>query len=125
VEVANNLHQLAVEQWEKIHSNSGNSNKPPSGDNPFQKVDKSSRVTTNLSSSTNSEKKNLVQEQPVKKLKQKRQPGRQKGSKGFGRSKPVSISSVIPHYPNQCSACNQALRETEAKPYMVPHQPKF
>jgi hypothetical protein len=75
VEVANNLHQLAVEQWEKIHSNSGNSNKPPSGDNPFQKVDKSSRVTTNLSSSTNSEKKNLVQEQPVKKLRVQRDLG--------------------------------------------------
>ncbi len=125
VEVADNLHILAVEQWEKINSNSSNSSQPPSGDNPFQKADKSSRVTTDSSKvssdSTNSGKKNLVQEQPGKKSKFPRKPGRQKGSKGFGRSKPVSISSIIPHYPNQCSACNQVLRETEAKPYMGHH----
>jgi hypothetical protein len=29
VEVANNLHILAVEQWEKINSNSSNSSQPP------------------------------------------------------------------------------------------------
>lgn len=121
VEVADNLHRLAVEQWEKIHSNSSNSSHPPSGDNPFQKADKSSRVTTDSSKSTNSGKKNLVQEQPEKKSKFQRKPGRQKGSKGFGRSKPVCISSIIPHYPNQCSACNQSLRATEAKPYMGHH----
>lgn len=29
VEVADSLHQLAVEQWEKINSNSSNSSQPP------------------------------------------------------------------------------------------------
>jgi transposase len=121
VEVADNLHKLAVEQWETINSNSSNSSQPPSGDNPFQKADKSSRVTTDSSKSTNSGKKNVVIEQPGKKSKFQKKPGRQKGSKGFGRSKPVSISSIIPHYPNQCIACNQSLRATEAKPYMGHH----
>lgn len=44
VEVADNLHRLAVEQWEKINSNSRNSSQPPSRDNPFQKPDSSSRT---------------------------------------------------------------------------------
>ena len=111
VEVADKLHQLAVEQWEKINSNSSNSSQPPSGDNPFQKPDSSSRADGDSSQedskSTASSKKNLVQEKQVKESKSKRKPGRQKGSKGFGRSKPVSISSIIPHYPSHCSACNR------------------
>ena len=37
VEVADNLHLLAVEQWEKINSNSDNSSQPPSSNNPFKK----------------------------------------------------------------------------------------
>jgi hypothetical protein len=45
VEVADNLHRLAVEQWEKINSNSSNSSQPPSGDNPFQKHNSSSGAT--------------------------------------------------------------------------------
>ena len=36
VEVATNLHQLAVEQWEKLEQNSRNSSRPPSSDNPYQ-----------------------------------------------------------------------------------------
>ncbi len=103
VEVADNLHQLAVEQWEKINSNSRNSSQPPSGDNPFQKPDSSQGE----SKSTASPQENIVQQPIATESKIKRKPGRQKGSKGFGRSKPVSISSIIPHYPSHCNACNQ------------------
>ncbi len=84
VEVADNLHRLAVEQWEKINSNSSNSSQPPSGDNPFQKPDSSSSATSDSSfgdsESTASSKKNLVQQKQVKESKSKRKPGRQKGS---------------------------------------------
>ena len=122
VEVADKLHQLAVEQWEKINSNSSNSSQPPSGDNPFQKPDSSSRAERDSSQedskSTASSNTNLVQEKQVKDSLSKRKPGRQKGSKGFGRSKPLSISSIIPHYPKQCSACNRDLNTIEPKPYM-------
>lgn len=125
VEVADNLHRLAVEQWEKINSNSSNSSQPPSGDNPFEKPNSSSSSTGDSSKgdseSTASFAKNLVQQQQVKESKSKRKPGRQKGSKGFGCSKPVSIAKTIPHYPNHCSACNQALRQSESKPYMGHH----
>ncbi len=63
VEVADNLHQLAVEQWEKINSNSSNSSKPPSIDNPFKKPKKSSKSTDNLAqedSTSESLKRNKI-----------------------------------------------------------------
>ncbi len=125
VEVADNLHRLAVEQWEKINSNSRNSSQPPSRDNPFQKPDSSgasnAEASKGSSDSTPSLKKNIAQEPQVKESTAKRKPGRQKGSKGFGRSKPLSIAETILHYPSHCSACNQALVKTETKPYMGHH----
>ena len=39
MEVAENLHKLAREQWEKINSNSSNSSQPPSLDNPWNKTE--------------------------------------------------------------------------------------
>ena len=84
VEVANNLHQLAVEQWEKINSNSSNSSQPPSSDNPFQKPDDSPTVTPDSAqgqlSSNSSRKKNSSIEQQATESKPKRKPGRQLGS---------------------------------------------
>ena len=100
VEVADNLHLYAVEQWEKINSDSSNTNQPPSLDNPFEK------------------KKKAAQEQQFKGSKSKRKPGRQKGSKGFGRSQILKVDEIIPHYPECCSACNQAFTEYDPKPYM-------
>ena len=35
VEVADNLHKLATELWEKQQQNSANSSQPPSTDNPY------------------------------------------------------------------------------------------
>ena len=125
VEVADNLHRLAVEQWEKINSNSRNSSQPPSRDNQFQKPDSSSRAEADSSQrdseSTPSTKKKISQEPQEKESTAKRKPGRQKGSKGFGRSKPLSIAETIIHYPSHCSACNQALVKSEPKPYMGHH----
>ena len=40
VEVAANLHQLAVEQCERLEQNSSNSSRPPSTDNPYQTKNK-------------------------------------------------------------------------------------
>ena len=92
VQVAKNLHLLAIEQWEKINSDSGNSSQPPSSDNPFKKQ----------------HQKSSFQEKQTKESKPKRKPGRQKGSKGFGRSQILKVDKIIPHYPERCSACNQA-----------------
>lgn len=125
VEVANNLHRLAVEQWEKINCNSSNSSQPPSSNNPFQKSDSSrasnADTSKDSSGSTPSPKKNIAQKPEEKKSTAKRKPGRVQGSKGFGRSKPLSIAETILHYPSHCSACNQVLVKTEPKPYMGHH----
>ena len=40
VEVATNLHQLAVEQCERLELSSSNSSRPPSTDNPYQTKNK-------------------------------------------------------------------------------------
>ena len=117
VEVADNLYQLAVEQWEKIHSDSRNSSQPPSADNPFENQ-KSSSASKISSSKEKSHSKKLGDKGICEEEKPKRKPGRQKGSKGFGRTQVLKASVVIPHYPHQCSACNQKLNIIETKPYM-------
>ena len=108
VEVADNLHLLAVEQWEKINSDSDNSSQPPSSDNPFKKQQKSQKSL---------QKSNFSQKQKLE-SKPKRKPGRQKGSKGFGRSQILKVEEIIPHYPNRCSACNQSKLVNNSTPYM-------
>ncbi len=61
VEVANNLHQLAVDQWEKINSNSSNSSQAPSSDNPWKKA--KSSLTSTPDSSLSSVKIQLVRKE--------------------------------------------------------------
>lgn len=100
VEVADNLHKIAVEHWEKINSDSSNTNQPPSLDNPFEN------------------KKETAEELQTKSHQLKRKAGRQKGSKGFGRSQILKVDEIIPHYPNHCSACNQVSITYDEKPYM-------
>jgi transposase len=125
VEVASNLHILAVEQWEKINSNSGNSSQPPSVDNPFKKSSNLPKSTPDSAqepgNSSSSPLKNSSQTRQATESKQKSKPGRQKGAKGFGRSKPLKVSVIIPHYPRECSACNQTLNQAESQLYMGHH----
>lgn len=100
VEVADNLHKIAVEYWEKINSDSSNTNQPPSQDNPFE------------------QKQKAAEERQSKSHQPKRKAGRQQGSKGFGRSQILKVDEIIPHYPNHCNACNQASIIYDEKPYM-------
>ena len=122
VEVADNLHQLATDLWEKQEQNSENSSQPPSKDNPY-----SSKTTTEESNpSSESETKSGKTEwdktdessESEKKQESKTKPGKQPGGKGFGRSQPLKAEVIIPHYPDLCSACNQQLRESNAQRYM-------
>ena len=53
-----------------------------------------------------------------KKKKSKRKPGKQPGAKGFGRTQILKAEVIIPHYPGQCSACNQDLKESDGQRYM-------
>ena len=122
VEVADNLHQLATELWEKQQQNSANSSQPPSLDNPY-----SSKATTEESSSSSESETTTVKtelekiDESVGKEKKKnssKKPGKQPGAKGFGRSQPLKAEITIPHYPHHCSACNHDLTETNATRYM-------
>ena len=122
VEVADNLHQLATDLWEKQQQNSENSSQPPSKDNPY-----SSKATTEESSLSSESESTTVKtegnqiEESVEKPKKKksaRKPGKQPGAKGFGRSQPLKAEVIVPHHPHRCSACNQDLTESETHRYM-------
>lgn len=122
VEVADNLHQLATELWEKQQQNSENSSQPPSLDNPY-----SSKSTTEESAQSSESESaavktdsDKIEESKGKEKKQKspRKPGKQPGGQGFGRTQVLKAEVIIPHYPHHCSACNQDLTESNAQRYM-------
>ena len=130
MEVAGNLHALAVEQLERLEQNSTNSSKPPSSDNPFvqETVEKNSGKTD----LANQEKKPTASEQlETQKIEEnqkqkskaqgfgKKLPGKQPGARGMWRTTPLVPKITIPHYPENCAACNAQLRFTsDNKPYM-------
>jgi len=122
VEVADNLHILATELWEKQQQNSENSSQPPSKDNPYS----SKAATEELSPSSEFECATVKTESEKidessgkeKKKNSSRKPGKQPGAKGFGRSQPLKAEILVPHYPHHCSACNHDLTESEATRYM-------
>ena len=135
MEVAINLHQLAVEQWEKLQQNSQNSSRPPSSDNPYRKADLTEKERTDQES-TESEAKLEGQEissaqeeesspdeedggQPHQDDSNKRRrPGHQPGTPSQWRSAPLVASEIVPHYPSNCAACSQNLSHGAPKPYM-------
>ncbi len=139
VEVAANLHQLAIEQWEKLEQNSQNSSRPPSTDNPYQSKTRNKEDTSTTSESQKQEEKESTPElnlssvkvQPSENQKlelkpenqsgskgEKRKPGKQPGAEGKWRTKPLVAEEIIPHYPEECASCNQKLRGENQKPYL-------
>ena len=138
MEVATNLHSLAVEQWEKLQQNSNNSSQPPSSDNPYQKGDsqekeqeKEKAGIESTEPETNNEGKEIstpeedsyqneasggssAQNCPTL----KKSPGHQPGTPSQWRSSPLVAEVILPHYPNHCAACNQTLNRSDPKPYM-------
>ncbi len=122
VEVADNLHKLATDLWEQQQQNSENSSQPPSLDNPYTSKSTTEESVQSLeseSATVKTEGKEVEEsEGKQKKKKSPRKPGKQPGSKGFGRSQPLKAEIIIPHYPHHCSACNHDLAESEAQRYM-------
>ncbi len=118
VEVAQNLHQLATELWEKQQQNSGNSSRPPSSDNPYQSL-KSEELVSEKESTIDSKEENPKNQgfAPKKnKESQKKKPGKQPGAPGQWRSTPLEAQIIIPHNPHQCAACSQPLESSNKKP---------
>jgi transposase len=126
IEVAKNLHELAIEQLEKLEQTSKNSSRPPSSDSPYKsadhpKVEPKKQVTEEPITDAASE---VEVETPAEKGFGKRKAGKQPGSKGHGRAKPLKVEQTIPHFPLTCIACNRSidLREQDEKPHMGYHQ---
>ena len=130
VEVVDNLHALAVEQLERLEYNSTNSSKPPSSDSPFEKKalefdcekTHSANEEKNLTDSQQPETQKIQETEKQKSKAQgfgKRSPGKQLGARGMWRTTPLVPKMTIPHYPENCAACNGQLKNTaENKPYM-------
>ena len=135
VEVATNLHQLAIEQCEKLELSSSNSSRPPSTDNPYQtkkkkkeEVDVPSELNNQPEDSEGEEAGQLENQtsadlgkKPINDSLKKRRPGKQPGAQGFWRTKPLVTEEIIPHYPDYCSSCNHSLTIENDKPYMGYH----
>jgi hypothetical protein len=126
VEVAGNLHKLAVEQLEKLEQNSSNSSLPPSSDQ-FKSKEKGQLEEKHLSASETSETEPNQQDKEVSEEKEKSKnrgfgkklPGKQKGAKGIWRTTPLVASEIVAHHPETCASCNSALEiDSDAKPHM-------
>ena len=136
VEVAKNLHSLAVEQLEKLELSSKTSSRPPSSDNPYRKDSSRESATgskkllskessTPEKSSESRKKKESTDQQKVQ-PKGFGQPkaGKQPGAKGKWRNQPLKAERIIEHYPQHCAACNASLENShrDEKPYMGYYQ---
>jgi len=113
VKVACNLLELGIDLVERLEQNSRNSSRPPSSDNPYDKKKKGDTTQKGSDNAQEDEEKSSSQDEQNNNLAQsqglKRSPGRQPGSKGFGRSVIPVYEEIIPHYPNNCSACDAGL----------------
>ncbi len=122
MEVADKLHKLATDLWEKQQQNSENSSQPPSLDNPYSSksiTEESAQSSQSEFTETKTEQKQINESSgQEKKKKSHRKPGKQPGGQGFGRKQPLKAEVIIPHYPHQCSACNHDLAESESQRYM-------
>ena len=126
VEVAGNLHSLAVEQIEKLEQNSSNSSFPPSSDQfrSKEKVELGEKHETESDASVSEseqENKEISEEgeSPKSKGFWKKLPVKQKGAKGIWRTTPLVASQIVAHHPETCASCNSALEiECDAKPHM-------
>jgi len=126
VEVAGNLHSLAVEQIEKLEQNSSNSSLPPSSDqfrstSKTQLEEKLERGSEAPETESKQEGKEVSEESEKPKSKGfgKKLPGKQKGAKGIWRTTPLVASEIVAHHPETCASCNSSLEiDPDAKPHM-------
>jgi IS1 family transposase len=126
VQVAGNLHSLAVEQLEKLEQNSSNSSLPPSSDQ-FKSKEKvasqEKRQRGSEASITESQLEDKQVSEEIEKAKSKgfgkKLPGKQVGAKGIWRTNPLIASQTVAHHPLTCASCNSRLEiDPEAKPHM-------
>src|SRR6187431_850983 len=98
VELLCRLHELAIEQAEKLARDSTNSSRPPSSDGPFSPASGTSTGVAPLPSSASPPA-------PDPPARSGRKPGKQRGSKGIWRCEPLQAERDENHYPTLCAAC--------------------
>ena len=136
VEVTVKLHQLAIEQYERLKQDSHNSSRPPSSDNPYQKApterailapaprgDADNATGKDPAVSESEGQSNQIEENretdPQKGQSTQKSAGKQPGAPGKWRSAPLVSEETIPHVPKHCAACNRELTiDCDLKPYM-------
>jgi IS1 family transposase len=131
VAVAKNLRALAVEQLEKLEESSKTSSRPPSSDSPYQSTPRSDTEISPAADEADSGDlaplaEGSSEEAPVETKADeaessapappqggqgfgRRPAGKQPGAKGKWRDQPLRAERTIPHYLEQCSACNGPL----------------
>ena len=145
VVVTEKLHQLAVEQYERLEQNSHNSSRPPSSDDPYQtppaqypaqdtqqRTDEDESTAQELpvssgetpmpsaeSDAQSTQVGETDEADPQATRTPKKSAGKQPGAPGKWRSTPLVSQQTIPHFPEHCAACNEKLNtDPELKPYM-------
>jgi hypothetical protein len=129
--------KLAVdlkEARERLDQNPSNSSTPSGNQAPWDKGEKNDEspledervppdnnvtddtLTDNVSAQQSADQADENQAAPTDDESLKRNPGKQPGAPGFGRSQKLPITHVEEHRCNQCSACN-ANPEDREKPY--------
>jgi transposase len=141
VAVAKNLRALAVAQLEKLEESSKTSSRPPSSDSPYQTRPKPDTKISPAAEESESVDLGLLAEgsSEVSAVETKaeesessapappqggqgfgrRCAGKQRGAKGKWRDQPLQAERTIPHYPEQCSACDASLgvEQRDEKPH--------
>lgn len=141
VVVTKNLRALAVEQLEKLEESSKTSSRPPSSDSPYQSTPKpEAEISPSAGAAELSDLAPLAKgssdEAPVEPEAKGAEPnaptpspdgkgvgrrlaGKQRGAKGKWRNQPLQAERTIPHYPEQCAACNASLgvEQGDEKPH--------
>ncbi len=118
------LRDLGINLYERLGLNSGNSSKPPSSDNPFEKAkaNEAESFDDKIQDESDVPNDDDAHENQTGKTESddesKRNPGRQPGSQGFWREQKPDPQRKEHHFPEQCIICSKDLGEP-AKPHMA------
>ena len=120
------LLQDLKEARERLNQNPSNSSRPPSSEAPWYRgQEDEGEAEAGPEDETGSEEEGLSgagDEQSAKDTGarmsgRQRRAGRQPGSRGFGRTRKLTVTDWSHHRPGSCALCGRALVAQQAKPY--------
>jgi len=122
------------EAWERMNQNSGNSSRPPGSEAPwaFSATDSDPDSTEDAAASPNSPADEVdhasdanpepadaevPDSEGTNPPDDKRSPGRQPGSPGFGRTQQLAVTDTVPHHGESCFGCGHVFDVTGQTAY--------